>query len=405
MFTNRQKLTALSICHIFETSKPLGDSTSVAVLNDGAGISYGIPQATHKSGNLADVIERYVASDNGGPHEALFRKWLPQLRKTNQSIVNSTADNDELKSALEDAGKEPAMRQAQLDNVNARMDKAIMACAGSNFFLPLSLAVVYDSMNHGSWERIRDQVSVSDSDEKAWIKSYVTKRHAWLKSVPRLAVTSYRTGFYLKQIANDNWMLKLPVDVHGFKLTDHNIDQAEQEVNSITPIVTKSDNVSGGDNGTSDPKIATIEDPAQSDDTKVDSASIATKETLTTEDGGEKTVETKQELSGSTDDVAVKKERPSIQSMAQAAFAWILSGGTAIYTGFKLFFEKVDTIPTLNIGIAAVAIIGLAVLAFFIYDKSAERANRLNIVKMGYAADTNSNTVILDSGKTDGISK
>jgi hypothetical protein len=93
--------------------------------------------------------------------------------------------------------------------------------------LPLSLAVIYDSINHGSYARIRDRVKISkrnySSDvefEKAWIYSYVKNRDAWLESVPRLAVTDYRTDFFLAQIARGNWTLELPVNVHGVKLAE-----------------------------------------------------------------------------------------------------------------------------------------------------------------------------------------
>lgn len=233
MFTTKQKLIASSICHIFETSKPLGNSTTVAVLNDRAGISYGIPQATHKSGNLLDVIERYIASADEVLYEPLFRKYLPALRKSDQRTVDRTARDEELKRALREAGNEPEMRKAQLDNVNERMSKAIRACAGSRFTTTMALAVIYDSINHGSWEKIRDRVKVSDTNEKAWIKAYVQERHAWLKSIPRLASTSYRTKFYLEQIAAGNWNLNLPVVAHGFTLKVSHIEAAEREIEEI----------------------------------------------------------------------------------------------------------------------------------------------------------------------------
>ena len=52
--------------------------------------------------------------------------------------------------------------------------EAIAACEGSGFVLPLSLAVIYDSIVHGSYERIRDRVRLraltpSIEFEKAWI--------------------------------------------------------------------------------------------------------------------------------------------------------------------------------------------------------------------------------------------
>ena len=94
------------------------------------------------------------------------------------------------------------------------------------FTQPLRLAVVYDSLNHGSWERIRDEVPFSVTpngadltQERLWITTYLRKRDAWLASVKRLAVTRYRTQFFLAQIAVSNWELKLPVRVHGVLLT------------------------------------------------------------------------------------------------------------------------------------------------------------------------------------------
>ena len=118
------------------------------------------------------------------------------------------------------------MRAAQHEIAEKRyLRPAVEAAEGSGFVLPLSLAVIYDSINHGSYARIRDRVKISrknyslDSEfEKAWIYSYVKNRDAWLESVPRLAVTDYRTDFFLAQIARGNWMLELPVNVHGVRL-------------------------------------------------------------------------------------------------------------------------------------------------------------------------------------------
>jgi hypothetical protein len=64
MFSERDKLIALAIVHIFETGKAFGDYTAVAVLNDGAGISYGINQFTHRSGSLYRGYSRPIWSKN-----------------------------------------------------------------------------------------------------------------------------------------------------------------------------------------------------------------------------------------------------------------------------------------------------------------------------------------------------
>lgn len=43
-YTENDKLKALGIVNIFETSQPFGDYAACVVLNDGAGVSYGIDQ-------------------------------------------------------------------------------------------------------------------------------------------------------------------------------------------------------------------------------------------------------------------------------------------------------------------------------------------------------------------------
>ena len=81
--------------------------------------------------------------------------------------------------------------------------------------------------------------------EVAWISEYVRERHAWLSSVPRLVKTNYRTKFFQTQIANKNWSLDLPINVHGVKLTramfaDPATAAPEPEI-SETPVETSHD--------------------------------------------------------------------------------------------------------------------------------------------------------------------
>lgn len=227
MFSDRAKLIALAIVHIFETSKALGDYSAVAVLNDGAGISYGINQFTHRSGSLYAVIEAYLAQKPTANVEIITRS-LPTLRLVTPEAIRQCSVNAALKNALAAAGHSPEMQSAQRQVMTERyLQPAIDACEGSHFTLPLSLAVIYDAKNHGSYEKIRDEVTVdrtdhgnSESFEKAWISEYVTLRDQWLASVPRLASTRYRTRLFLNLIKSANWNLDLPIVVQGIKLTD-----------------------------------------------------------------------------------------------------------------------------------------------------------------------------------------
>lgn len=236
-FPERIKLLAMAIVHIFETSKPFGKFDAYAVLDDGAGVSYGLSQFTHRSGSLLAVIEKYL--DLGGSVSAAkFREILPDLNKKSAAAINRTAQDGKFKAALKAAAKTEEMQRAQTEIAQSNyFQKAVEACKGSNFVLPMSLAVIYDSINHGSWEKIRDRVQLDRKDfrsdeafEKAWITQYVKNRDAWLESVPRLKKTAYRTDFFLAQIARGNWTLKLPLDVHGFNLTSKQIpDSTEPE--------------------------------------------------------------------------------------------------------------------------------------------------------------------------------
>jgi chitosanase len=224
-FSEKDKLKALAIVHIFETSKAFGDYGACVVLNDGAGVSYGINQFTHRSGSLLEVITAYFR--NGGTvGRAAIEEAAPLLRQKGPGAIGELAGNARFKKALKAAALTSEMRAAQHEIAERRyLRPAVEAAEGSGFVLPLSLAVIYDSINHGSYARIRDRVKISKKNystaaefEKAWIYSYVKNRDAWLESVPRLAVTDYRTDFFLAQIARGNWTLELPVNVHGVRL-------------------------------------------------------------------------------------------------------------------------------------------------------------------------------------------
>lgn len=218
---------ASAVVSVFETSKLRGDYSALAVLDDGAGISYGIRQFTHRSGALLSVVERYIA--NGGKVGIQpIRENLAVLRSRAAKSIAALAANSRFKSALKAAAISREMRLAQESAAfEMFLLPAIEICERMGFRAALSLAVVHDSIVHGSWERIRDRVSlkrdtvVAPADyEKAWISEYVRRRGEWLRSIPRLQSTIYRIEFFQRQIEQNNWALNLPVMVNGIPLTD-----------------------------------------------------------------------------------------------------------------------------------------------------------------------------------------
>lgn len=230
-YSETDKLKALAIVNVFETSRAFGDYTAVAVLNDGAGISYGINQFTHRSGSLATVLEVYLASA-GILGRSVIERNLKLAKTKSAKAIAALAADEIFKKALTAAGASREMKDAQRQVAFDRyLRPAVLECERFGFMMPLSLAVIYDSITHGSWKKLRLSANlnaphataggpeVSAAWETDWITKYVGKRDAWLASIPRLAATRYRTRFFLNQIAILNWELRLPLNVNGVRIS------------------------------------------------------------------------------------------------------------------------------------------------------------------------------------------
>lgn len=213
-----QLTTILAIIRVFETSRPLGSYAACVVLNDGAGISYGISQFTHRSGSLAEVVREYLRRGGRVGREVLADA-LPRLDTTTPHSIAVLSANDDLRSALVSGAATAEMREAQ-DAVAAQkyLGPAMRIWTEKGFEKALSLAVIYDSITHGSFEKIAS--GIITRDERSWTLSYIKRRDKWLASIPRLNSTRYRTKFFLDQIAVGNWDLRRPLKVHGVRLTD-----------------------------------------------------------------------------------------------------------------------------------------------------------------------------------------
>lgn len=232
--TDRQK--ARAIVRIFETGRPNGDYGALAVLDDGAGISYGVNQFTHMSGSLLAVAEEYLGRGGVVAREAIER-CLPLLKKKSAAAIAELAADARFKTALRAASISGEMRAAQ-EAVADRLylQPAAEECARLGFGTALSLAVVYDSFTHGSWKKIRDRIGLPREAqpylphiERQWIAAYVEERHAWLTRSRRLKKTNYRTEFFRRQVRIGNWELRLPLLVNGFSLTADHFEPAEGE--------------------------------------------------------------------------------------------------------------------------------------------------------------------------------
>lgn len=229
MYQNKYQLsdtqvkTIKAVLNIFETGSIGGNYGAVAVLKDGAGISYGKVQATDKANSLDKIVIEYI--NRNGKYAAQLNPYLEQLADPKLPLTN----NEEFKNLLRKAGADPIMRQTQ-DDVFDR-----------NYFIPaldkwselqltsaLSALVVYDSYIQGAFSKVRSLFKevppIKGGDEKLWVSTYVTARNSWLISCGGdVRRSAYRTNELLKMIKSNNWNLLLPMVVRTIKIEEKSL--------------------------------------------------------------------------------------------------------------------------------------------------------------------------------------
>ncbi|MEX0838874.1 MAG: peptidoglycan-binding protein [Parvibaculum sp.] len=222
MLTELQKQTAKAIVNIFETGRARGDYGRVTLLaGDSGHLTYGMAQTTLGSGNLHLLIKAYCTAP-GAAYAAALNPYLQRL-----ADIDLRLDNDlTLRGLLKEAGADPAMQEAQdgfFDRVFWR--PTVEAASRLGLAEALSLAVIYDSMIHGSWNPTRDRALAtagqpSKVGERSWIAAYVKERRNWLAKHPNalLGKTVYRMDAFDTLIGAKNWQLALPLAVRGVRI-------------------------------------------------------------------------------------------------------------------------------------------------------------------------------------------
>lgn len=224
MLSELQKETAKAIVNIFETGKPRGDYGRVTLLmGDSGHLTYGRAQTTLGSGNLHLLIKDYCAAP-GAVYGRALKPYLPQL-----ADIDLRLDTDwTFRGLLKDAGADPVMCETQ-DAFFDRVYWTPAATAASKLGLgeALSVAIVYDSAVHGSWNAMRDRTtakagSPSKACERAWVTAYVRERRNWLVGHTNtlLRKTAYRMEAFEELIAANNWSLALPMSVRGVRIDE-----------------------------------------------------------------------------------------------------------------------------------------------------------------------------------------
>lgn len=217
-----QKATILAIVNIFETGLVLGDYSQVTLLDGDSGhLTYGRSQTTLATGNLGKLVALYCQVA-GARFDCLLTPYLQRLHDKDTGL-----DHDHrFKNILRAAADDPAMRDTQ----DAFFDTAywmpaLRAAAKRGITTPLGTATVYDSIVHGSWDRIADltdkDVGPTQGNEKKWITAYIARRLAWLSNHPNqlLRKTRYRMDALGALAAQDKWGLPLPLVVRGHEIS------------------------------------------------------------------------------------------------------------------------------------------------------------------------------------------
>ncbi len=218
-----QKKTAQAIVNIFESGHPLGDYSSVVVMQGDTGhLTYGRSQTTLASGNLALLLHAYCEED--GLLSDSLRPFLPAFDRRDLRLDN----NEKVKALLRQAGTDPVMKRVQ-DEFFDRVywEPALKSADNTGVSQPLGVTVIYDSKIQGSFGTLRDLTNqrygeVKQTGEEKWIASYVSVRRDWLATNANtlLHQTVYRMDAFRALIDQNKWELPLPLTVRNLVISE-----------------------------------------------------------------------------------------------------------------------------------------------------------------------------------------
>lgn len=219
----RTRRIAWCVTSAHETGTPRLDYDAVAVLPDGAGISYGAHQATDGSGTLDQIVARYIAA--GGQYADDLEPYLAQLADPDVPLASS----GEFRTLLRLVGQDPAMHRVQ-DAVFAEQywRPVVSYARRRGLVLPLSYVSLYDLAVHSGHGRVgalrkHFQARPPDrgGDERTWSMGIMRARREWLRAYSHtdpvkqriVRQSAYRADTYLDLAAGD-WALPLPLTAH-----------------------------------------------------------------------------------------------------------------------------------------------------------------------------------------------
>lgn len=222
--TDTQVRAAKAIVNIFETGAVLGQYGQVTLLpGDSGRLTYGRSQTTLGSGKLVELLQQY-ADNPGARFGSAITSWLPQFDGAPAYLDTATRLHNLLRACADD----PVMRETQDRFFDLEFwQPALQHSSRAGVHTALGIAIVYDSLVHGSWARLRKATdeeiggSASQVGEQRWIARYVVKRREWLSrhSNPILRNTLYRMDAFQRLIDLQQWGLALPLVVRETEIS------------------------------------------------------------------------------------------------------------------------------------------------------------------------------------------
>ena len=200
--------------------------STVTVLSDGAGISYGKHQSTDGSGSLDAIVTRYL--DLKGTLSDKLYPYLDELESNASTKLNPKALPQwckDLEALLKQAGQDPIMQAAQDQIFDENYwTPAVNKCKAMGLVTALSHLLVYDTCiqsGSGRIDKLRQKFAASPpangGNEHTWASQFNAARKAWLlsNSNPLVQKSAYRVDAMQKLIAAGNWDLAVPFAYRG----------------------------------------------------------------------------------------------------------------------------------------------------------------------------------------------
>ena len=223
MLTDIDQRVIEQIVSVFETGTSKPNYAAIAILADGAGVSYGAHQATDASGSLDRIVRRYI--DLCGPRARDLEPYVDYLLRNGTVKDGNSPATRRLVKILQEAAHDPAMVEAQRTVFReSYWEPALGDARAMGLLDPLSMLVLYDTHIHSGAARIpklrRRFCELPPSlggEERAWTEAFIAARHEWLSNFanPVVRKTTYRTLALSSLADQERWDLKPPFKLRG----------------------------------------------------------------------------------------------------------------------------------------------------------------------------------------------